>query len=53
MGEPLKTAGAKCITAKEFTICLWTRDLPIAYQEEIYFIMSSSFSENTGHLKAS
>lgn len=53
MGDPLKTSGAKCITAKEFTISLWTRDLPIAYQEEIYFTVSSSLPENTGHLKPS
>ncbi|KAI1242601.1 hypothetical protein IHE44_0000133 [Lamprotornis superbus] len=38
MGNPLKTIGAKCITAKEITISLWKRYLPIAYQEEIYLI---------------
>lgn len=53
MGDPLKTIGAKCITAKEITISLWTRYLPIAYQEEINLILSSSLSENTRHLKAS
>lgn len=52
MGDPLKTDGAKCITAKEFTIPLWTRYLPITYQEKIYLIVSSFLSENTGHLKA-
>lgn len=52
MGDPLKTSGAKCITAKEFTISLWTRYLPIAYQEEMYLIVSSSLSGNAGHLKA-
>lgn len=53
MGDPLKTAAAKCNTAKEFTVFFYTRYLPIAYQEGVYFIVSSSFSENTGHLRAS
>lgn len=53
MGDPLKTTAAKCITAKEFTVSFYTRHLPIAYKEEVYFIVSSSLSENTGHLKAS
>lgn len=45
MGESLKIIGAKCITAKEITISLWTRCLPIAYQEEIYLIVSSSYQK--------
>jgi len=52
-GDPLKTTAAKCTTAKEFTICFYTRDLPIARQEEVCFVVSSSLSENTGHLSAS
>lgn len=53
MGDPLRTAGAKCITSKEFTISLWTRYLPFAQQEEVYLIVSSSLSENIGYLEAS
>lgn len=52
-GDPLKITAAKCITAKEFTISFYKRYLPIPYQEEVYFTLSSSFSENTGHLRAS
>lgn len=51
IGDPLKTAAAKCITAKEFTVSFYRRYLHIAYQEEVYFIVSSSLSENTGHLR--
>lgn len=52
-GDPLKTTAANCITAKEFTVSFYTRYLSIAYQGEVYFIVSSSLSENTGHLRAS
>lgn len=52
-GDPLKTAAANCITAKEFTISFYTICLPIAYQEKVYSTVSSSRSENTGHLRAS
>ncbi|RMC04784.1 hypothetical protein DUI87_17956 [Hirundo rustica rustica] len=42
MGDPLRIIGAKCITAKEFTISLWKRYLPTAHQEEVYLIVGDT-----------